>query len=302
MQVEKSAELSGHANSIFTLAFSQKPCILFTAGNDKGVVEWSLKNNAFIKVMFPVATSVYAIHCPAGFPFLFAGLRNGDVLVFDFIQQKLLPPLQHHQKPIFDIQSVPEKKELLVASENGSVSVRNLDNLSLVHSIPVSADTVRSISISTLNKQVAFGCRDNSIQIYDLEDYTQIKALTGHTLPVFSVAYAPSGKYLVSGSRDAQLKIWDSKTLELIKNIPAHLFAINSIAFHPTEPYFATASMDKSIKIWGSDDFKLYKIISREKGFATHRLSINKIAWSADGSQLVSVSDDKLVIVWNFSF
>ncbi len=302
MIVKKSAELPGHNNPIFALAVSQKPGIIFTGGNDKGVVEWSLENNAFIKVMFPVATSVYSIHCPEGFPLLFAGLRNGEVLVFDFIQQKLLPPLQHHQKPIFDMQSVPEKKELLMASEDGSVSIWNLEDLSLIHTIPVSADTVRSISISTQNKQVAFGCRDNSVRIYDLEDYTQIRTLNDHTLPVFSVAYAPSGKYLVSGSRDAQLKIWDSKTFELIKNIPAHLFAINSIAFHPTEPYFATASMDKSIKIWGSDDFKLYKIISREKGFATHHLSINKIAWSADGSQLVSVSDDKLVMVWDFSF
>ncbi len=302
MQVEKTAELSGHINPIFALAFSQKPGIIFTAGNDKGVVEWSLKTNAFIKVMFPVATSVYAIHCPVGFPLLFAGLRNGDVLVFDFIQQKLLPPLKYHQKPIFDMQSVPDKKELLIASEDGSISIWNLEDLSLVHSIPVAADTVRSISISTQNKQIAFGCRDNTIRVYDLEDYTQIRTLTGHTLPVFSVAYAPSGDYLVSGSRDAQLKIWDCKSFELIHNIPAHLFAINSIAFHPTQPYFATASMDKSIKIWGSDDFKLYKIISREKGFATHRLSINKIAWSADGNQLVSVGDDKLVMIWDFSF
>ncbi len=302
MTVEKSAELSGHINPIFTVVFSQKPGIVFTAGNDKGVVEWSTQNNAFIKVMFPVAASVYALHCPAGFPLLFAGLRNGDVLVFDFGKQQLLPALKHHQKPIFDIQSIPNKKELLVTSEDGSVSVWNLEDLSLVHTIPVSADTVRCISISTQNKQVAFGCRDNTIRVYDLEDYTQIRTLTGHTLPVFAVAYSPSGKYLVSGSRDAQLKIWDSKTFEPIKNIPAHLFAVNSIAFHPAEPYFATASMDKSIKIWGLDDFKLYKIISREKGFAMHNLSINKIAWSADGSQLVSVSDDKMVMIWNCTF
>ena len=302
MQVEKTAELSGHGNPIFTVAFSQNPGLIFTAGNDKGVVEWSTKTNAFIKVMFPVATSVYALHCPAGFPLLFAGLRNGDVLVFDFLKQQLLPTLKHHQKPIFDIQSVPHKKELLVASEDGSVSVWNMEDLNLVHSIPVSSDTVRCISVSTQNKQVAFGCRDNTVRIFDLEDYTQIKTLSAHTLSAFSVAYAPFGQYLVSGSRDAQLKVWDCKTFELIKNIPAHLFAINAIAFHPTEPYFATASMDKSIKIWGSDDFKLYKIISREKGFATHRLSVNKIAWSADGSKLVSVGDDKLVMIWDFSF
>ncbi|MEO6851965.1 MAG: WD40 repeat domain-containing protein, partial [Mucilaginibacter sp.] len=127
-----------------------------------------------------------------------------------------------------------------------------------------------------------------------------IKTLIGHTMPVFTVQYAPDGSYLASGSRDAQVKIWDSTSFELIKNIPAHLFAVNHIAFHPDKPYFATASMDKSIKIWGSDDFKLYKIISREKGFASHRLSINKLAWNGD--QLISVSDDKQVMIWNIQF
>ena len=115
-------------------------------------------------------------------------------------------------------------------------------------------------------------------------------------MPVFAVQYAPDGSYLVSGSRDAQVKIWDSMSFELIKNIPAHLFAVNSIAFHPTLPYFATASMDKSIKIWGADDFKLYKVISREKGFASHQLSINKLAWH--DNHLISVSDDKRIIIW----
>jgi len=300
INVTKAAELTGHGNPIFTLALSQKPGILFTGGNDKGLVEWSLKDNAFIKVMFPVQASIYAIHCPQGYPLLFAGLRNGQVLVFDFIEQKIVKILQGHQAPVFDIKSIIRKNELLVASEDGTVSVWSLNGLEMVYRIPVSHDTIRSISVSPDEKQVAFGCRDNSIKIYDVEDYSLIKSLHGHTMAVFSVQYAPNSAYLVSGSRDAQLKIWDTLTFELIKNIPAHLFAVNHISFHPSLPYFATASMDKSIKIWGSDDFKLYKIISREKGYAGHQLSINKLVWN--GEQLVSVSDDKRVIIWDIQF
>lgn len=300
MEVEKVVELTGHSNPIFALELSQKPGILFTGGNDKGVVEWSLKNKAFIKVMFPVAASVYSIHGPVGYPLLFTGLRSGEVLVFDFIKQQLLAPFRHHRKPIFDIKSVNSKKELLIASEDGTVSVWSLDTLQLVHTINVSADTVRCISISPNEKQVAFGCRDNKVKVYDLEDYTLLATLEGHTMPVFSLQYSPMGDYLISGSRDAQLKIWDTTTFELIQNIPAHLFAINHIAFHPTEPYFATASMDKSIKIWGSDDFKLYKVISREKGYASHRLSINKLVWN--DNNLISTSDDKTVMIWNITF
>jgi centriolar protein POC1 len=302
MNVEKIAELSGHTNPIFTLELSQKPGIVFTGGNDKGLVEWSLKDNSFIKVMFPVPTSVYAVHGPVGFPLLFTGLRSGEVLVFDFIKQQLVTPLRLHRAPVFDIKSVQSKKELLLASEDGTVSVWSLETLSHLHTIKVSHDTIRCIAISPNEKQVAFGCRDNTIKVYDLEDYALIKVIEGHTMAVFSLAYAPDGSYLASGSRDAQVKIWDSITYTEIKNIPAHLFAVNHIAFHPTEPYFATASMDKSIKIWGSDDFKLYKNISREKGFPVHRLSINKLGWYDNGTRLLSVSDDKEVMVWNISF
>jgi centriolar protein POC1 len=300
MTVEKIAELTGHSNPLFALALSQKPGILFSGGNDKGIVEWSLETNSFIKVMFPVAASVYAIHCPENFPYLIAGLRSGQVLVFDFIEQKVIKSLNHHLKPVFDIKSVNSKKELLIASEDGTVSVWSLETLDLVHTINVSHDTVRCISTSPDEKQVAFGCRDSDIAIYDLEDYTRIKTLKSHTMAVFSLQYSPLGDYLVSGSRDAQVKIWDTATLELKENIAAHLFAVNHIAFHPTQPYFATASMDKTIKIWGSDDFKLYKIISREKGYASHQLSINKIAWT--GNDLVSLSDDKRIIIWRLEF
>ncbi|MDB5158690.1 MAG: domain, G-beta repeat [Mucilaginibacter sp.] len=298
--VHKTAELTGHSNPIFALTPSQKPGILFTGGNDKGVVEWSLKTNSFIKVMFPVVASVYAIHCPEGYPVMMTGLRSGGVMIFDFIKQQLQPALKHHQKPVFDIKSVNSKKELLVASEDGTVSVWSLDTLQLVHTIKVSVDTVRCISISPDEKQVAFGCRDNEVRVYDLEDYTLIAMLKGHSMAVFSLQYAPDGSYLISGSRDAQIKIWDTTTFELIENIPAHLFAVNHIVFHPDQPYFATASMDKSIKIWGSDDFKLYKIISREKGYDTHRLSINKLVWDSD--RLLSAGDDKKVILWDVKF
>ena len=296
----KIAELTGHGNPIFSLELSQKPGILFTGGNDKGLVEWSLKDNAFIKVMFPVKASVYAIYCPQGYPLLVAGLRSGHVLVFNFLEQKITHVLHGHEAPIFDIKSVQRKSELLVASEDGTVSVWSLKDMQKVYSIPVSKDTVRSISVSPDEKRVAFGCRDNSIKIYDVEDYSLIKSLHGHTMAVFAVQYAPDGSYLVSGSRDAQIKIWDALTFDLIKSIPAHMFAVNHIAFHPSLPYFATASMDKSIKIWGADDFKLYKIISREKGYPGHVLSINKLVWN--GNQLISVSDDKRIMIWDIQF
>lgn len=301
IEIKLQATLSGHQNPIFTVENSQKSGILFTAGNDKGVVEWSLKTMSFIKVMFPVKSSVYSLHCPVEAPLLIAGEKNGQANVFDFKEQKITHVLQHHKLPVFDIKTVRTKNELLLSSEDGTVSVWDLRSMQMLYDFKVSKDTVRVISISPDEKNVAFGCKDNIIRIYRLVDYSLISELKEHSLPVTSLQFSPDGKYLLSGSRDAQLKIWNTSDFTLQDNVAAHLFSIYTIAFHPELPYFATASRDKSIKIWDTENFALLKTLSIEKGYEMHRLSVNKIIWDTE-NRLISVGDDKLVKVWTVLF
>lgn len=306
IQVHPIATLQGHQNPIYTAACSQKPDILFTAGNDQGVVEWSIADKAFIKILFPVQTSVYALHAPACAPLLIAGERSGQLNVFDFEQQSLAAKWRHHQSPIFDIQSVASKREWIAVSEDGTASVwsfqaapNQASTYPLLLQLGISSQGIRTMAINPSESKIAFGGKDNLIRVYSLSDYHLLEVLNGHTFPVSSLQFSPDGKYLLSGSRDASLKIWDASDFSLKKSINAHLFALYSIVFHPTKPYFASASRDKSIKIWDSRDFSLKKVISLEKGFASHRLSINKLAWDTYTGFLISVSDDRTIIIWN---
>ena len=81
IKIERTADLSGHQNPVYTVEASQKPHIFFTGGNDKGVVEWSLKTNGFVKVLMPVKSSIYALHAPLSSPVLAVGERSGVVQV-----------------------------------------------------------------------------------------------------------------------------------------------------------------------------------------------------------------------------
>jgi len=165
IQIENTATLSGHQNPIFTLENSQKAGIVFTGGNDKGVVEWNVKTPGFIKVIFPVKSSVYSLHCPVSAPLLLAGERSGQVDVFNFDEQKIVGVLEYHTLPVFDIKSVPSKNELIISSEDGTVSIWDIVSLKLIFSFKVSSETVRVISISPDERTVAFGCKDNTISI-----------------------------------------------------------------------------------------------------------------------------------------
>ena len=286
---------TGHQNPVYTLTFSDKADIFYSAGNDKGVVEWSLKKMAFIMVKMPVQRSVYALHNYNNQ--LFIGEQSGAFSVFDFDKQKLLAKINAHPKPIFDIKTIIRKNELLVASEDGMVSVWSLADFKELHRFYVCPSTVRTIALSPNQTEISLGCKDHRIYIYNSADYSPKQVLSAHTFPITSLAYHPEGKYMLSGGRDAQIRVWDSH-YQLQKTISAHMFTVYDIQFHPSLPYFATCSQDKSIKLWDSKTFKLKKIQSLEKTGLGHSHSVNKLAWSHDGNFLISTGDDKKIMVW----
>lgn len=287
---------SGHQNPVYALANSNEASLFFSAGNDKGIVEWSLAQMAFVKVKAPVQSSVYAMHVYNNQ--LFIGERSGAFSVYDLSENKMMIRVNAHTKPIFDIKTVSSKNELLTTGEDGWVAVWSLHSFKEIYRFPVAADTVRCMAISPDETEVALGCKNRSIYIYNLADYSLKHKLDDHSFPVTSLNYHPLGYYLISGSRDAQLKIWSLPNYELRQTIPAHLFTVYQIAFHPNLPYFATCSQDKSIKLWDAENFKLYKILSLEKNGIGHSHSVNKIIWSPDGKYLISTGDDRKVIVW----
>lgn len=298
MEIQRAGALSGHQNPIFTVENGPEPAMLFTAGNDKGVVQWNLDSMAFGRVLLPVQSSVYKLYHIPGTSLLAVGERRGLVTIVDVDTQEVVAKLEHHQRPVFDIIAFADKPELILSSEDGSVSVWNLRDYSLLYHFSVSAETVRTIAISPDEKTVVFGTKNGKLKLYDASEYSFQTEIAAHTLPVTSLCFSPDGQYLLSGGRDAQLQVYRVADFSLANSFTPHMFTVYAIAYHPTLPIFATGSRDKSIKIWSADDFRLQRIISLEKGFDCHRLSINDITWNPLKNQLVSVSDDKVVMVW----
>eukprot|EP01132_Coremiostelium_polycephalum_P009003 gene9003-11023_t len=254
--------LSGHQNPVYALSLAPDPTRFYSAGNDKGIVEWSLDEMAFVKVLVPVQSSVYALHRYKHL--LFIAQRSGLIQVFDLQQQKILATLKHHQKAVFDLKTIAYKNELLSTGEDGSLAIWSLDDFSLLYHFQVLNNTIRVIAVSPDEKEIALGAKDGMLRLYNSEDYSLLKEIPAHNFPVTSIQYEPSGKYMISGSRDAQLK-------------------------------------DKSIKLWDSSSFKLYKILSIEKGTEGHFHSINKMIWTQDGKHLISTGDDRSIKIWTWS-
>ncbi|WP_437920995.1 WD40 repeat domain-containing protein [Sphingobacterium sp. LRF_L2] len=298
IDIALSATLTGHQNPIFSLAKSSHPSHIFSAGNDKGVVEWDLEAGKFKRILCSVPASVYAMELLEERSILVIGLRNGEIWCVDIDKQILVRKMSTERGAVFALKSIPEKGELIAIGEEGVAYVWSLENFDLLYRFRVSTTTVRTIESYPGGNQVAFGDKDGYIHLYDVAEFKAVEKKKIHSMPV--TALAASELYLYSGGRDAQLFQLTQKDLSIAQHLTAHMFTVYRILVHPQEAILATISRDKSIKIWERSSLALLKNVSVDRGFDAHRLSINTGMWF--NNQLITAGDDKLIKVWNVTF
>ncbi|MBK0384186.1 WD40 repeat domain-containing protein [Pedobacter sp. SD-b] len=295
----KAKTLPGHGNPIYAVVAHPKLDLFYTAGNDKGIVEWDLISGLHTRVFNDVKTTVYSLTINHELNLLIAGCKDGSICFFDLESGKLTS-FTKAGEAIFDLKYIANKKEIIASTDKGEVLILSPLTREIIHKFQSGNDKIRSLAYhEKLNLMVTVS-NDEWIRIYALDDYTFVTQFRGHEKGVGSVAFTADGKFLITGGRDAHLKVWDINDWECKYSFAAHLFAIYQIAVHPNLPYFATASRDKSIKIWRTEDFSLYKNLSIDKAKEGHLLSVNDLCWSSDGNKLLSVGDDKMVKIWDF--
>ncbi|MDF2158393.1 WD40 repeat domain-containing protein [Algoriphagus sp. CAU 1675] len=297
IQVNKSQTLTGHNDCIYALAEGGDPRFFYTGAGDGMVVEWDLDNPKDGKLVAKLPHSVYALAVDKQRNLLIIGHNFEGIHVIDLEANKEVWSLKLTDQAIFDIKVVGD--EILVGTGDGVLVVIDILSRAVRKHIKLSSKSIRVMDVALGKKHLALGLSDHSIKILDLaKDFEPLANLTGHSNSVFALGYSPDESILVSGARDACLKFWDSSNYSLSENIVAHMFAINYLSFKEDGNYLVTCSMDKSIKVWDSKDRKLLKVIDKARN-AGHGTSINKVIWSTYSQDVISVSDDRTIAIWN---
>lgn len=298
MEITLENTLIGHQNPIYTLAVDKQNGLLYSAGNDKGIVEWDLNTLKFKRVLCNVPSSVYKLSYIPEKDLLVATLRTGGLLVIKKEVPELAARLTIEKGAAFVVQPILTKNELLAVDEQGKAYVWSLENYELLYSFQVSNTTVRSVALDESKGRLAVGDKNGFIYLLDIQDYhTEISAKI-HSQSVTSLAFVDGS--IITGGRDAKMYKLNVTDLSTLAEITPHMFTVYGIVALENN-LFATVSRDKTIKIWDTD-FKLQKNISRDRGIDSHHLSINSVVYSATQNLLCTAGDDKLVKVWRIDY
>ena len=297
VEVTLENTLIGHQNPIYTLAVDEQNGLLYSAGNDKGIVEWDLNTLKFKRVLCTVPSSVYNLCYIAEKDLLVATLRTGGILVIRKSEPELVVKLAIEKGAAFVVKAILSKNELLAIDEIGKAYVWNLENFELIYSFQITNTTVRSLEIDEDKHLMAVGDKNGYVHLLDTRDYHKVNSVQIHTQSVTSLAFVDG--HLISGGRDAKMFKISISDLSKVAEITPHMFTVYGIVSLENST-FATVSRDKTLKVWDTD-FKLLKNLSRDKGIDSHHLSINSIVYSKKYQLICTAGDDKMVKVWKIS-
>src|SRR5690606_24524096 len=93
LEIIKKRHLIGHRNPIYTVEMGAG--VFYTAGNDRGVVEWSLEDLSFRRILCPVSQTVYRLHLSPGTNLLAVGMQDGTVILVDRTSGAIQQTLRH---------------------------------------------------------------------------------------------------------------------------------------------------------------------------------------------------------------
>ncbi|WP_017304680.1 WD40 repeat domain-containing protein [Spirulina subsalsa] len=237
-----------------------------------------------------------------------------------------------HRDEVFCLAFSPDGHRLVSGSADNSLKLWDVNTGQLLHTFEGHFHGVSQVLFSPHGQTIASCSYDKTVKLWDVGTGRELRTLKGHWDRVYAIAFSPDGKTLVSGSSDGTLKSWDVQTGEKLRSqavggtlhslvfspdgqtlasggsdrkirlwtVPSQqelnslrlLNQVYSLAWHPSQPILASATTYKTITFWDTTTGEKVALL------AGHENRVNAIAFSPDGQQLVSASQDGTVKLW----
>ncbi len=270
-RTRRGEPLKGHENAVRALAFSPDGALLASGGADNSARLWE------------VAT----------------GRPWGEPLRDPALSDEVLSVAFHPRLPL-----------LATGSSDHRVILWDLTTRKPAQE-PLQGDSgwVESLAFDREGRLLAAGTRNSLVLVWDLERPQQplfrlgSDRVQGHTGEVRAVAFKDS-QFLASGGQDRTVRVWDLGSGQQVGYpIVGHSGWVEALSFS-RDGVLASGSRDRTVSVW-----RVLPELARDDPSAVpaqqvdvlrgHTDAARSVAFSPDGTTLVSGGNDGRIIVWD---
>jgi serine/threonine protein kinase/WD40 repeat protein len=197
--------------------------------------------------------------------------------------------LKGHTEMIRGVEFLPDSQRAVSVGHGKAFKLWDVTNGRLLHEFVGHTHHVSCVSVSGDGKHALTGCDDGLVRLWDLGERTLLKTLKGHTSEVRSVLLSKDGQIGLSSSNDGTIRRWNLES-GASTNLPG-----------PANRPHLAISRTESVVAAGNEDGTLFlRSIQGMTQLVGHGPgAIEGLAFTPDGTKLVTAADEGTVRIWD---
>jgi len=204
--------------------------------------------------------------------------------------------LRGHTAVVTALAFSPDGRQIASGAANGAVLLWSAESLSVEHVRLGHETAVTTLAFHPNGETLASGEHGGAVRLWSRSAARPLATLpdaAGMTAVAFSddglvLAVAPTGRHAV--------ELWDSRRVQRLQELPLHGRTVAAVAVSPRADLVAAAcsraGADGDVLVWDARDGRLLATLGGHAGGA------DTVAFSADGSLVVTTSADDVAMVW----